>query len=104
MMPSAPQPVPTNMCRIDVITYVGNGGSNLAVAHSLKKKPRFIGISNIFFEIEPCTKIHGLKSQALGRISTVTEATTTHFYVGDASYSADSANSNGVTYYAVVIG
>lgn len=103
-MPSAPQPVPINMSKIEIVSYSGNNGSNQAIAHTLKSKPRFIGISGAFFEIHPCTSIVQVKSQALGWIHTVTEATATHFYVGNSSRPAETANSSGTTYYAVVIG
>ena len=85
-------------------TYTGDGGTNKAIAHGLGVVPKFVGISNVFFEIEPCSQIVQIKSQVLGWIHDVTAANATNFYVGNSSRPNETANTSASTYYWVAFG
>ena len=96
------------LARVTQGSYSGNGTANRAIAHGLGITPKMVMITNVGAYIP--FRIHGSYGAifyvlAASQAShTVTAASSTNFYVGNATSYPNSANNSGTGYYWVAFG
>lgn len=87
--------------------YTGNDTANRAIPHGLTERPRWVFITensqNWFVTGISGRIIYIVNATAPAGQLSVTEATASNFYVGNAGSYTNSANANGVSYSWVAI-
>ena len=98
----------SKLCVISTGTYTGDDSVNRAIAHGLGVVPKFVKIAasgalSPIIQIIEMGVIHFMDAVNYNNLS-VTNPTTTNFYIGNATDYAHTANTNGATYSWVAFG